>query len=156
MKSRLEAKYQGKVQTDPAYWWREAERNWRDAVVLINHGGSKESVCNLCHACLERAAKARLAETKGVGDTDKRHNLASLLRSSGDYDSLDATLRQFVEDVSDMHSAASYPDSAAGGNIWEEEAVYKGIILNTLRCYRHMIERGKGHGGKGADENGGD
>lgn len=145
--SELKDRYYDKIVAEPDYWWAQAEIQWQDARKLLEAGGSRQTVCNLCHGTLERALKALLAEQGNLSDSDKRHGLVSLCRNAGILDKLDVKSKGFVHNISDMHTAATYPDEVAENNLWNNDDAYQAIIIRTAELYRLILnEKGKTNG----------
>lgn len=137
-----------RINTDPDYWWNEAADMMHDARVLLRNGGTRKSVCNLCHGTIERSLKAVLAVQGVIDDNDATHSLAKLSRKAGVLDNVPYQLREYLVVSSGMHNHATYPQAERSKQIWYDDATYRAFLKNTRLLYELLMVRYKGNEGE--------
>lgn len=142
----------GSMQSDPLYWWKEADGCFRIVHLLINEDdmAARQTVCDKCHGMLERAAKAILSEKGALGD-ERSHNIRKLLKRAGELDGLDALQRSFISDIANLHIAANYPDEAEERRVWYTDESYRHLVLMSLIIYTQLLSRKGTYGQGGSD-----
>ena len=138
--------------SSPEYWWAEAESCRAVVAALVKFGDMpiRQTVCDKCHAMLERTAKAILSEKGMLGD-ERSHNLRFLLKRAGVFNMLALEQQAFISDIATLHIAATYPDELETMRIWYSDDSYGLIVARSLHIYG-ILRRSKGMYGQGGED----